>query len=53
MDIKVIVNAHVKTKNDAADAECCEAVQRPCMSFVPTKTIEQQASMALHGFVTI
>lgn len=44
------VRPYVKTnKNDAADAEaCCEAVQRPGMRFVPTKTIEQQAAMALH-----
>ena len=44
------VKPHVKSnKNDAADAEaCCEAVQRPGMRFVPTKTIEQQAAMALH-----
>jgi len=44
------VKPYVKTnKNDAADAEaCCEAVQRPGMRFVPTKTIEQQAAMALH-----
>ncbi|MDB5737913.1 MAG: hypothetical protein JWO65_1581 [Sphingomonas bacterium] len=44
------VKPYVKTnKNDAADAEaCCEAVQRRGMRFVPTKTIEQQAAMALH-----
>ncbi|WP_298270691.1 IS110 family transposase [uncultured Bradyrhizobium sp.] len=44
------VRPYVKSnKNDAADAEaCCEAVQRPGMRFVPTKTIEQQAAMALH-----
>ena len=44
------VRPYVKTnKNDAADAEaCCEAVQRPGMRFVPTKTIEQQAAVALH-----
>lgn len=44
------VRPYVKTnKNDAADAEaCCEAAQRPGMRFVPTKTIEQQAAMALH-----
>ena len=30
-------------KSDAADAEAiCEAVQRPSMRFVPTKSIEQQ-----------
>lgn len=34
------VRPYVKTnKHDAADAEaCCEAVQRPGMRFVPTKT---------------
>src|SRR5579872_3324937 len=44
------VRPYVKTnKNDAADAEaCCEAVQRPGTRFVPTKTIEQQAAVALH-----
>lgn len=44
------VRPYVKTnKNDAADAEaCCEAVQRPGMRFVPTKTVEQQTAMALH-----
>jgi len=44
------VRPYVKSnKNDAADAEaCCEAVQRRGMRFVPTKTIEQQAAMALH-----
>jgi transposase len=36
-------------KNDSADAEaCCEAVQRPGMRFVPIKSVEQQAAMALH-----
>jgi transposase len=44
------VRPYVKTnKNDAADAEaCCEAVQRPGMRFVPVKSLEQQAAMALH-----
>lgn len=44
------VRPYVKTnKNDAADAEaCCEAVQRPGMRFVPVKSVEQQAAMALH-----
>jgi transposase len=44
------VRPYVKTnKNDAADAEaCCEAVRRPGMRFVPTKTVEQQTAMALH-----
>jgi transposase len=38
------VKPYVKSnKNDAVDAEAiCEAVQRPTMRFVPTKSIEQQ-----------
>jgi transposase len=53
-DVKLMppqfVRPYVKTnKNDAADAEaCCEAVQRPGMRFVPVKSVEQQAAMALH-----
>jgi transposase len=36
-------------KNDAADAAAiCEAVQRPNMRFVPIKSVEQQAALALH-----
>jgi transposase len=44
------VKPYVKTnKNDAADAEAiCEAVTRPTMRFVPLKTGEQQAILALH-----
>ena len=44
------VKPYVKRqKNDAADAEAiCEAVQRPNMRFVPTKTPEQQACLMLH-----
>ena len=43
-------------KNDAADAAAiCEAVQRPTMRFVPVKSLEQQAQLAMHrarqGFV--
>lgn len=51
------VKPYVKTnKNDAADAEAiCEAVTRPTMRFVPIKSVEQQAVLALHsarqGFV--
>ena len=51
------VKPYVKTnKNDAADAEAiCEAVTRPTMRFVPIKSVEQQAILALHtvrqGFV--
>ncbi len=36
-------------KNDAADAAAiCEAVQRPHLRFVPIKSVEQQARMAVH-----
>ncbi|MCX9134871.1 IS110 family transposase [Aeromonas veronii] len=51
------VKPYVKTnKNDAADAEAiCEAVGRPNMRFVPMKSSEQLAVLALHrarqGFV--
>jgi transposase len=37
-------------KNDAADAEgLCEAMSRPTMRFVPTKTADQQAALMLVG----
>ena len=44
------VKPYVKTnKTDARDAEAiCEAVTRPGMRFVPTKSIEQQDVLALH-----
>jgi transposase len=44
------VKPYVKRqKNDASDAEAiCEAVQRPSMRFVPTKTPDQQACLMLH-----
>jgi transposase len=51
------VKPYVKTnKSDRNDAEAiCEAVARPNMNFVPVKTTEQQAVLALHrarqGFV--
>jgi transposase len=51
------VRPYVKTnKNDARDAEAiCEAGTRPSMRFVPLKTAEQQAMLALprarQGFV--
>jgi transposase len=51
------VKPYVKTnKSDRNDAEAiCEAVARPNMHFVPVKTAEQQAVLALHrarqGFV--
>ena len=44
------VKPYVKRgKNAAADAAAlCQAVQRPAMRFVPVKTEEQQAVLALH-----
>lgn len=44
------VKPYVKRgKTDAADAEAiCEAVTRPTMRFVPIKSVEQQAALALH-----
>src|SRR5262249_7015317 len=44
------VKPYVKRqKNDATDAEAiCEAVTRPNMRFVPTKTAEQQSCLMLH-----
>lgn len=44
------VKPYVKSqKNDATDAEAiCEAVTRPNMRFVATKTCEQQALLMLH-----
>jgi transposase len=52
--VRLMPSAYVKPylkrqKNDAADAEAiCEAVQRPSMRFVPTKTPDQQACLMLH-----
>ena len=44
--VKPYVKRH---KNDATDAEAiCEAVTRPNMRFVATKTLEQQSCLALH-----
>jgi transposase len=38
-----------RQKNDMADAEAiCEAVTRPTMRFVETKTCEQQSVLILH-----
>jgi transposase len=44
------VKAYLKrSKNDANDAAAiCEAVTRPTMRFVPVKSAEQQAALALH-----
>lgn len=46
----IYVKAYVKrSKNDAADAAAiCEAVTRPSMRFVPIKSEEQQAALAVH-----
>lgn len=52
--VKLMPPAYVKPyvkrqKNDVADAEAiCEAVTRPTMRFVPTKTTEQQSGLVLH-----
>src|SRR5512140_329295 len=44
--VKPYVKRH---KNDTTDAEAiCEAVTRPNMRFVPTKTVEQQSCLRLH-----
>jgi len=44
------VKAYVKrNKNDGRDAEAiCEAMSRPTMRFVPVKSVEQQAVLAVH-----
>ena len=43
------VKPYVRHKNDATDAEAiCEAVTRPNMRFVATKTPEQQSCLTLH-----
>lgn len=54
-EVKLLAPARVKPyvklgkKNDAADAAAiCEAVTRPHMQFVPVKSAEQQAALALH-----
>ena len=53
-EVKLIPPAYVKayvkrSKNDAADAAAiCEAVTRPSMRFVPVKTEQQQAALAVH-----
>jgi error-prone DNA polymerase len=55
-DVKLIAPEAVKPfvkkgkKNDAADAAAlCEAASRPDIKFVPMKTTEQQAILALHS----
>ena len=52
--VRLMAPAYVKPyvkrqKNDATDAEAiCEAVRRPTMRFVETKTLEQQSCLMLH-----
>src|SRR5215813_5928293 len=52
--VRLMPPAYVKTyvkrqKNGSTDAEAiCEAVARPNMRFVPTKTVEQQSCLMLH-----
>jgi transposase len=54
-DVRLMPPGYVKpyvkrNKHDAADAEAvCEAVRRPSMRFVPVKTPEQQAALAMHS----
>ena len=57
MAAKFVTPYRKNGKNDGNDAEAiCEAVGRPNMRFVPVKSAEQQAVLALHrtrqGFVT-
>jgi len=53
-EVRLMPPAYVKPyvkrgKNDANDAEAiCEAVTRPTMRFVPIKSVEQQAALAMH-----
>ena len=54
-EVKLMPPAYVKpyvkrNKNDGRDAEgICEAVTRPTMRFVPVKSVEQQAALAVHA----
>ena len=54
-EVRLMPPAYVKpyvkrNKNDGRDAEAiCEAVTRPTMRFVPVKSVEQQATLAIHG----
>ena len=49
MAAQFVIAYRKKGKNDANDAEAiCEAVGRPNMRFVPTKSAEQQAVLTLH-----
>ena len=53
-EVRLMPPAYVKpyvkrNKNDGRDAEAiCEAVGRPTMRFVAVKSVEQQATMAVH-----
>ena len=53
-EVRLMPPAYVKPylkrgKTDANDAAAiCEAVTRPSMRFVPVKTVDQQAALALH-----
>ncbi len=53
-EVRLMPPAYVKPyvkrgKTDAGDAEAiCEAVRRPTMRFVPVKSVDQQAALALH-----
>lgn len=53
-EVKLLAPAYVKPyvkrgKSDAADAEAiCEAATRPSMRFVPVKSADEQAVLALH-----
>ena len=53
-EVRLMPPAYVKPyvkrgKTDASDAEAiCEAVGRPTMRFVPIKSVDQQAALALH-----
>ncbi len=53
---KFVIPYRKSSKNDGNDAEAiCEAVTRPNMRFVPVKSLEQQALLAIHrvrqGFI--
>ena len=54
-EVRLMPPAYVKpyvkrNKNDGRDSEgICEAVGRPTMRFVPVKSVEQQATLAVHG----
>jgi transposase len=54
-EVRLMPPAYVKpyvkrNKNDGRDAEAiCEAVSRPTMRFVPVKSVQQQATLAVHG----